>query len=138
MRRSPNSKFMLTTRDPESWYASLTAFHSRLFGNGRLPTADDLRAAEYIWPGWVLDVMKAVYGISDSAPYDRTTLVGAFERHNRNVIQYFSSRPGSLLTIDLREPDAAERIALFCGVRYAGQSLPHFKKRRPVAPEAVR
>jgi hypothetical protein len=133
----PDAKFILTTRDPESWYESLVAFHSRLFGNGRLPTADDLRAADYVRPGWVLDAMKAVYGISDDAPYDRTTLIGAFERYNKNVLQYFSNRPDSLLTIDLREPDAAERIALFCGTRYAGQRLPHFKKRKPLVPATI-
>src|SRR4051812_30592485 len=34
----PNSKFILSIRDnSEQWYTSLTRFHIRLFGSGRLP-----------------------------------------------------------------------------------------------------
>ena len=33
----PNSKFILTVRDsPEAWYKSLTTFHAKLFGNGKM------------------------------------------------------------------------------------------------------
>jgi hypothetical protein len=124
----PEAKFILTVRDAESWYRSLTSFHTRIIGKERLPTAEDLRAFAYVYPGWILDVMKAVYGIDDASPYDKAALVGCFERHNAAVTEYFRYRGGSLLIINLATLGSAERIATFCGLRYEGQPMLHLKK----------
>src|SRR5688572_6677173 len=40
----PESKFILSIRnDADQWYHSLTTSHSRIFGNGKVPTCEDLR-----------------------------------------------------------------------------------------------
>ncbi|MDX8395773.1 MAG: sulfotransferase, partial [Mariprofundaceae bacterium] len=50
----PGSKFILTVRDsPEQWYRSITRFHAKCFGEGRVPLAEDLRNATYVRKGFM-------------------------------------------------------------------------------------
>jgi hypothetical protein len=124
----PDAKFILTIRDVESWYRSLTRFHTKLLGTRGLPTTADLRAFPYVYRGWILDVLIAAYGVSEAEPYAKPPLVAAFAAHNAAVTEYFRHRPGALLTVDLAEPDAAERIATFIGVPHEGKPLPHLNR----------
>lgn len=76
----PGSKFILTTRDPEKWYQSvsyhigdlLTPMHEWLFGKGKgLPNED------------------------------KTHTMNVFTTHHKNVTKYFKDRPDDLLIIDV-------------------------------------
>ena len=116
-RAFPGSKFILTVRhNAEEWYQSLTRFHAKKFGEGgRIPTADDLRDADYVRKGFMYNLVK-LYGTSDHDPYEKAVLKQHYDTHNRTVIDYFAERPGDLLVINLTEADSYQEFAGFLGV----------------------
>lgn len=129
----PDAKFILTVRqDSETWYRSLVNFHSRLFGkDGRIPTYEDLKTADYQgMQGFMLNSMK-IHGTEPSDPYNKDTLIAHYERHNRDVKDYFSTRPGKLLVLDLSERYAAEKFYDFVGVDTTRETLP-WENRAPI------
>ena len=128
-RAYPDSKFILSVRDDvEQWYESLIRFISGLVGKGRLPTADDLGEFVYRHKGWPLHSVKLIYGVSDENPFDKAQLTRVYESHNAAVQEYFRHRPGALLTINLREQDAAQRVVEFLGLPYGGETMPHLNR----------
>jgi len=128
-RAYPDSKFILSVRDDaEQWYESLIRFISGLVGKGRLPTEDDLREFVHRHKGWLLQSVKLIYGVSDENPFDKAQLTRVYESHNAAVQEYFRHRPGALLTINLREQDAAQKVMEFLGLPYGGESMPHLNR----------
>lgn len=125
----PQAKYILTVRDsPEQWYRSLCRFHSKLFGrDGALPTEADLQAATYVSPGWVYRTSR-VYGTPPGQPYDRSTLIGVYEKHVRETQVYFANRPGSLLVLNVADQDAFPRLAAFLNRPAAARAFPHLNK----------
>jgi hypothetical protein len=122
----PGSKFILTVRgSADEWYDSLVRFHTRLIGRNRLPTAEDLRAYGYRYPGFLWEAQKLRYGVDETTLYDRALYTRCYEDHNRAVIEYFKDRPADLLVLNVAAPDAIEKLFDFLGYAYAGQSMPH-------------
>ncbi len=118
----PDSKFILSVRNsPDQWYQSLIRYHSKTMGLDRIPTAEDLKAATYHSPGWMWRVCVEAYGADDQAPYDEARCTDAYLRHNKSVIEYFSSRPDALLVLNVSERDSLDRISKFIGLPCAGQ-----------------
>lgn len=113
----PGSKFILTIRDDaEQWYQSITRFHAKIYGkNGRIPTVEDLRSAEYVWKGYAYNIIR-VYGTADEDPYNKETMIAQYEQYNREVMEYFKDRPDDLLVINVAEPGAYQKFVEFLGV----------------------
>jgi len=110
----PDAKFILTVRDsPEAWYDSLTRFHSKLFGNGKLPTKADLQNATYLRKGWAWEINRLLHDTPEEAPYQRDVLIRDYIEYNSAVREYFKHRPEKLLVVNLKDSDAAERICTF-------------------------
>jgi len=122
----PNSKFILTVRnDKDEWYESLTRFHTKLVGKGRLPTADDLKAFKYRYKGFVWDAMQVKYGIDETTLYDYKIYTDQYDMHNQRVIEYFKYRPNDLLVLNVAEENAMEKLYTFLGIPYDGEIMPH-------------
>lgn len=121
----PGSKFILTVRDDaEQWYRSITRFHAKNFGkDGRIPTAEDLKAAQYIRPGFMYNVVR-VHGTTDDDPYNKETMIAHYERYNREVIEYFKDRPNDLLVINVAEKGAYQKFVAFLGVESPYDDFP--------------
>ncbi|WP_027962503.1 sulfotransferase [Halomonas halodenitrificans] len=121
----PGSKFILTVRDsPEQWYNSITRFHAKMFGkDGRIPTAEDLRAAKYAWPGFMYNVVR-VHGTTDEDPYNKDTMIAHYERYNREVVEHFKDRPEDLLVINVAEKGAYQKFVRFLGVNSPCDDFP--------------
>jgi hypothetical protein len=85
----PHSKFILTLRDTESWYQSISAH----FKNKS--TA----------------MRKWIYGIG-SPQASKSQYIKRYETHNKDVQNYFKDRPGDLLVMNLKE-DGWEKLATF-------------------------
>ena len=120
----PDSKFILTVRDDaEQWYQSICRFHSKLFGHGHMPTADDLRNAEYVRKGFMYNVVR-VHGTSDDDPYNRDIMIDHYTRHNQSVLDYFGGRSSDLLIINLAEKSAYQRFIEFIGVQSVFTDFP--------------
>ena len=121
----PCSKFMMTVRDDaERWYRSITRFHAKKFGkDGRVPTVEDLKAAQYARPGFMYNVVR-VQGTTDEAPYNKETMVAHYERYNRDVVEYFKDRPNDLLVINVAERGAYQKFVKFMGVDSPDDDFP--------------
>jgi len=78
----PNSRFIYTLRDPESWIASYTRYHGRK--QSPMPGHEDMR--------------NRLYGTSG---VDKQTLLDAYGRHERHVYEYFRDRTDDLLVLNI-------------------------------------
>ena len=103
-QRLPGSKFILTLRDEESWFKSV----SRHIG--------DLRSAHHEW----------VYGRGKGIPSeDKANALRVYREHIAGVREYFRDRPDDLLEIDWSKGDGWEKLCPFLGKAIPDQSIPH-------------
>lgn len=116
-RAFPNARFILTVRDsPEQWYQSLVRFQSRRFGaDGRLPTLEDLRSAEYVRPGFVYRNKSVWADELQRNPYDREVLIRSYNDYVSELERHFSGRDDKFLTINVSNPQDYVRLCDFLG-----------------------
>jgi len=121
----PGSKFILTIRDsPYVWFKSLTKFHSKLIGNGQLPTVVDLNSFEYRSKGWVWRMHQLIYGVGEKNLYDEKIYTNHYIRHNEQVKEYFKYKKSDLLILNLKDDDAMKQLCDFLDIEYCGQTMP--------------
>jgi Sulfotransferase domain len=107
----PGSKFILTLRDKERW---LDSVERMMKFAGRPGTDTSIR-----------DMIRiASYGIT-KFNYGRLSRV--FDQHNELVQQYFSSRPNSLLVMDIPNGDGWGQLSKFLGLAPISTEFPRFK-----------
>jgi hypothetical protein len=123
----PGAKFILTERESAvAWFESLVRFHTGLIGKGRVPTAADLKACPYRYPGFLWDAQQAKYGVTDDETlYQRERYVDVYKRHNQEVKDYFRGRPEDLLVVNVGESHAVRATYEFLGHPYRGEVMPH-------------
>jgi Sulfotransferase domain len=100
--RFPQSKFVLTYREPESWSRS----HERHFssqGSQRIP---------------------ARYWIDDYAGR-REQIRRDYEARNTEVREYFAGRPEDLLVLDVARGEGWDRLCPFLGIAPPREPFPH-------------
>jgi glycosyltransferase involved in cell wall biosynthesis len=114
----PGARFILTVRgSSQEWYRSTLAWGRQLtHAAGPVPTAAEMRAFTYRAPEYFLRAHKLIYGVDDDSLYDEARYVAAYERHNRDVMNYFENRPESLLVLNVASPDAMAQIRRFLGL----------------------
>lgn len=107
----PGSKFILTIRDEESWYTSV----SKHIG--------DLRAAHHEW----------IYGRGKGLPKeDKENTISVYRKHATEVKEYFKDRPGDLLVLDFTKGDKWEKLCEFLGKEIPAIPFPHYNKTSEV------
>lgn len=129
----PGSKFVLTIRDSsDQWFASMVRFHSKVFGrNGNIPTADDLASALYRYEGFCLDGAKLIWGYPEVALYDRDSYIARYEKHNREVMEYFQGRHDDFLVLNVADKNAYRKLADFLHIEVpADAKFPHLNSSR--------
>lgn len=100
-RLFPGSKFILTTRDGDSWLESM----QWLFDDG---------AVLWKWGHVGDELHKRAYG---TTVFDPEKLDAARERHHREVAEYFDRRDGDILTLRVDRGDLRyETLAGFLGM----------------------
>lgn len=125
----PGSKFVLSIRDnPEQWYKSVTTYHSKLFGRGQVPTADDLKNATYVYEGWMWYNISNLYKTTEQDPYHKETLIQHYIKYNHDVQEYFKGRDNDLLVINLSEEDAYNKFCSFLKVKSPFKDFPWANK----------
>jgi len=125
----PNSKFILSVRNsPEEWYNSLVRFHSKLFGNGQIPTSTQLKNNTLHWKGWIYETMHNLYQTPENDPYNKEILINHYINYNKEVINYFKGKSNNLLVINLKEKDSYLKFCKFLEKNPIRNNFPHLNK----------
>lgn len=105
--RFPGSKFILTRRPTGNWINS---------------QVKDFATTETPMRRWI-------YGESAGCPMGNEEIYTArYEKHNREVLEYFADRPDDLLVIDLPNDDGWSRLCPFLGQPVPDEAFPHSNK----------
>ena len=103
----PDSKFILTVREEESWYKSV----SRSIG--------DVKRANSEW----------LYGRGKGLPkFNKENTLHKYREHNKGVIDYFKDRPNDLLVMNISEGDGWDKLCPFLGKEIPDAEIPHLNK----------
>jgi Sulfotransferase domain len=97
----PDSKFVLTVREPGAWLASLL----RHFGNAQS------------------DMLEWIYGCR-SVRGNEARCLELYEAHNAAVRSHFASRPGALLEFDIEKQPYWNELCDFLGKPIPAQPFP--------------
>lgn len=98
----PGSKFILTLRPTDEWLSSVV----KHFGGKTTPMRE-----------WI-------YGVGDPEGNEEVFRV-RYERHNQEVRNYFSDRPGDLLEFRITDGDGWAELCSFLGLDQPSQPFPH-------------
>lgn len=101
-RQVPGSKFILTVRPTGDWLASVVAH----FGGTRTPMRE-----------WI-------YGAGDPLGHEQA-YVERYERHNRDVLAYFSARPADLLVLPITAGAGWPELCNFLHADVPALPFPH-------------
>lgn len=103
-KQYPNSKFVLTIREHESWYKSV----SRHIG--------DLVDPRHEW----------IYGRGKGLVKNhKQNTLKVYNTHNEEVQAYFKDRPNDLLVIDFTKGEKWDKLCAFLGKDVPNKSFPH-------------
>ena len=91
-QRFPNSKFILTIREPADWVES----HEKHFSSN----SNVLRIGPELW-------------IND---YDKQQNIDLYQKRNEQVLEYLKNRPGQLLVINICNDEGWEKLCSFLGL----------------------
>ncbi len=103
----PNSKFILTIRDIDSWLRSEENHHRRL--------------------GFEKPCFE-VFLLYGSFFFDREKFRKAYVEHNNEVREYFRDRPDDLLTIDVANGEGWEKLCPFLDKSIPDVPFPHVNR----------
>lgn len=112
----PGSKFILTTRKPRSWLRSMKKY----FGN--------YEAAAESW----------IYGDGITPRKNPLKCMRIYKQHNKEVREYFKSRPGDLLEMDLADGKGWKEICEFLDQPIPRTPFPRSNKSGSIEAEAQR
>jgi len=123
----PNSRFILSVRDPDDWFRSLTSFHKKMFGlddPSAMTEQDVLEKLTYLYEGYShvlktrhLTTFSSGEAVVDwSKLYDKDYYVELYEARNRQIRTYFASAPEKLLVIDVTQERTTEKICRFLNI----------------------
>jgi len=106
-QRFPGSKFVLTRRPAEAWIRSMVK---------------DFATTETPMRRWI-------YGDSAGCPEGNEDIyIARYERHNKEVLEYFAGRPDDLLIFDLPKGDGWNELCPFLGHDILDEPFPHANK----------
>jgi hypothetical protein len=129
----PNSKFVLTLRDPSDWHSSLVRFHKKVFGFENIeetgPEFWEGIRGNYFFEEHKRLVTRVINGretVDWKLMYDRDYCISNYTQRNDRIIRYFRQRPKDLLTIDITKTvDTAEICAFLEFGAEKVQQVPH-------------
>ncbi len=113
-KRFPGSKFILTLRkDTATYVQSLQGHHER----------EGIRHQDFIKPHWWLEV----FGV-EPANWDYEYSARRYEKHNRDVLEYFAGRLNQdLLVVCWENGDGWSTLSRFLNKRIPDEPFPHLR-----------
>ena len=122
----PNSKFILTYRDSDSWFESFLNYHKKVLQcdpSKVRPTLSDFEGKDFLYPGfrqfkfeweWVLAIDSELGAHRDwNLAFDKQHFVKLYEQRNEMIVRHFSERPKDLLVIDISKEKNTQKILNF-------------------------
>ncbi|MBD3195481.1 MAG: hypothetical protein GF317_10525 [Candidatus Lokiarchaeota archaeon] len=113
----PNSKFILTVRDKESWLKSFEKHWS-----DRPPFDDPNQNEIYMKMRRLL--RASVYG---TYKFNRDRMGYIFDLHTKNTLDYFKDKPEKLLVLNIFEQDSFKKLCSFLNVPEINNNFPDVK-----------
>lgn len=116
----PGSRFVLTRRTPEKWVRS---YSNMLENQG--DASEELN-----------EIRRILYGL----PFPHVSesqLIERYERHNRDVADYFRDRPEDLLTVSWEEGDGWKELCQFLGKEIPKEPFPHANRGKYAGQSAA-
>ncbi|MCP4596861.1 sulfotransferase [Neptuniibacter sp.] len=138
----PNSKFILTIREPEAWFDSFLRHNLKqldLDADKTTITAEDLVGKDYLYHGfrqlkfesdWLLSVdqnytVEKCWDLS----FDKNHFIDLYLQRNKEIVRHFSERPDDLLVIDITKEPTTEKIVNFLNLPEALiTDMPHLNQ----------
>jgi hypothetical protein len=105
----PNSKFILTTRDKDSWIDSAAS----LIRNNHDPL-------------WLLEGRAILY---KTVVFERNKFLDAYDNYQDFVTNYFKNRPNDLLILSLNDTNKWEKLCNFLNKSIPNVKYPYLNKR---------
>ena len=125
----PNSKFILTHREPNEWFNSLLSFHKKIFmcaPGAAKPTREDIKRFTYIYPEYLEEIQEMMWLLKVdtdlavrkdwSLNYNKSHYIDSYVQRNMSVVRHFSERPDDLLVIDITRELTTRKIVEFLGL----------------------
>jgi hypothetical protein len=142
----PNSLFILTERDEDTWLESASAHRRRHFAR-RKPSSNVDSPFNPSDSNWVRDEATAILRLSRQRDrtveriFTQTALYGAVEfdeqkfregyrRHHQEISSYFATRPGDLLRVRICEGEGWQRICDALGEPVPKEPFPNVRSSR--------
>ncbi len=108
----PDSKFILLTRDLDSWLDSAEYIHSYIPDR-----SEDLM------------IMRRMM-LYETMVFDRKKFIEAYYRHQEDVHRYFKNRPGDLLEMNITAGEGWEKLCPFLELPLPKEPFSHMNKRQ--------
>jgi hypothetical protein len=112
----PDSKFILTIRDEESWLRSIESYF------GLLEKWWDRDAAAKKFGEFIT---ACTYG---AVQFNRDRFLYVYDTHVRNVRAYFATRPSDFLSINIIDGQGWQTLCAFLGLPVPDVSFPHLNR----------
>ncbi|MEL6942638.1 MAG: sulfotransferase family protein, partial [Bacteroidota bacterium] len=109
----PNSKFIYTIRDRESWLTSCEKYPR-------------FQRPIYNLPLKVIKLRKSLYG---TVKFNEQKFNAAYERHHQDVLDYFAERPNDLLILNICGGEQWEPLCSFLDVALPSEIFPFANAR---------
>lgn len=110
-KKFPNSKFIHTIRDKDSWLKSMEPYLER--------------KKSWKQGKFQIDIRKKVY---KEPFFDYNTYSKAYDDHYNDVNDYFKNRKYDFLTLDILGGDKPSKLFDFLGMKVDMKEFPHYNK----------
>ncbi|HBE21639.1 MAG TPA: hypothetical protein DEG17_06065 [Cyanobacteria bacterium UBA11149] len=118
-RLFPNSKFILTVRDKESWLKAVEAhWHNKPIFDTNPENQDKMRLRRFL--------RLAVYG---TYTFNADRLAYVYDLHHKNVLDYFKDRPESFLVLNICGGEGWEVLCPFLDKPILREEFPAMYKK---------
>lgn len=122
----PNSKFVLSVRDPDEWFASMCRFDAKLYGNVDIKsvTEDTIKNFSYLFPTYWYETTQRLLTTFEAGKatvrwdllYNKEYYVDQYVRRNDRIKKYFMNRHEDLLVIDITKSKTTAEICKFLNI----------------------
>ncbi len=123
----PNSKFILTIREPEEWFASRIKFDLKRLGLSSVKELNESffkNKLSYLYENYEYENLRRqaltveenkVYENWDNI-WDKKNAIERYKQRNKLIIKYFAFRQNQLLVIDLSKENDTSKILKFLNI----------------------